>query len=71
MENGFSMYYDDNIFSYNALSKFINGIKNKELQQLFEIVNTNNFELLMQQLDNAARIAEVFGADKKALTKLQ
>lgn len=69
--NGFSISYDNNIFSYNALSKFIHGIKNKELQQLFDIVNTNNFELLMQQLDNAAQIAEVFGADKKIVRKIR
>jgi len=69
--NGFSMSYDNNIFSYNALSKFIHGIKNKELQQLFDIVNTNNFELLMQQLDNAGQIAEVFGADKKVVKKIK
>ena len=53
------------IFSYNALSKFVREIDDKQLQQLFDIVNTNNFELLMQQLDNAAKIAEVFGATKK------
>ena len=69
--NGFSMSYNKDIFSYNALSKFINGIKNKELQQLFEIVNTNNFELLTQQLDNAARIAKIFGADKKIVQKIK
>lgn len=69
--NGFSMSYDKDIFSYNALSKFITGIKDKELQQLFQIVNTNNFELLMQQLDNAARIAEVFGVDKKIVQRIK
>lgn len=69
--NGFSMSYDNNIFSYNALSKFIHEIENKELQQLFDIVNTDNFELLMQQLDNSAQIAEIFGADKKVVEKIK
>lgn len=69
--NGFSMSYDTGIFSYNALANFIKGIDNKELQQLFEIVNTNNFELLMQHLDNAYRIAEVFGADKIIVDKIK
>lgn len=69
--NGFSMSYDHDIFSYNALSKFIYELKDKDLHKLFEIVNTNNFELLMQQLDNAARIAEIFGADKKVVTKIK
>lgn len=69
--NGFSMSYDPEIFSYNALSKFIHRIKDRKLQQLFEIVNTNNFELLMQQLDNAAKIAEVFGTDKKVVKEIK
>jgi hypothetical protein len=69
--NGFSMSYDNKIFSYNALSKFIHEIKNKQLQQLFNIVNTNNFELLMQQLDNAAQIAMIFGADEKVVNKIK
>lgn len=69
--NGFSMSYDDKIFSYNAFSKFIHGLKNKELQQLFDIVNTNNFELLMQQLENAAQIAGVFGAEKEVVKKIK
>ena len=69
--NGFSMAYDNTIFSYNALANFIHNINNKDLQQLFEIVNTNNFELLMQQLDNAAQIAEVFGTGKKVVAKIR
>lgn len=69
--NGFSMSYDSAIFSYNALSKFIYELKDNDLHKLFEIVNTNNFELLMQQLDNAAQIAEVFGADKKVVKKIR
>ncbi len=69
--NGFSMSYDSTIFSYNALSKFIYELKDNDLHKLFKIVNTNNFELLMQQLDNAAQIAEVFGADKKVVKKIR
>lgn len=69
--NGFSMSYDHDIFSYNALSKFIYELDDKNLHQLFEIVNTRNFELLMQQLDNAARIAVVFGASEKVVNKIK
>lgn len=71
MGNGFSMSYDSAIFSYNALSKFIYELKDRELHQLFDILNTNNFELMMQQLDNAAQIAIVFGADKKIVEKIR
>jgi hypothetical protein len=69
--NGFSRSYDDGIFSYKALSEFIYKLPDKDLHKLFEIVNTNNFELLMKQLDDAARIAEIFGADKNVVDKIK
>lgn len=69
--NGFSMSYDAGIFSYKALSEFIYKLPDNDLHKLFEIVNTNNFELLMKQLDDAAKIAEVFGAGKKVVDKIK
>ena len=71
MGNGFSMSYDSTIFSYNALSKFILELKDKELHQLFEILNTNNFELIMQQLDNAAQIVSVFSNNQELVDKIK
>lgn len=69
--NGFSMSYDSGIFSYNALSKFLENLENDILQKLFQIIKTSNFELLMEQLDNVAQIAEVFGADKTVVLKIR
>lgn len=69
--NGFSMSYDAKIFSYNALSQFLDKLDNDVLQKLFQIVKTSNFELMMQQLENVAQIAEVFGADKKVVDKIR
>lgn len=69
--NGFSMSYDSGIFSYNALSKFLENLDNDILQKLFQIIKTSNFELLMEQLDNVAQIAEVFGADKKVVYNIR
>jgi len=69
--NGFSRSYDDGIFSYKALSEFIYKLPDNDLHKLFEIINTNNFELLMKQLDDAAQIAEVFGAGKKVVDKIK
>lgn len=69
--NGFSRSYDDGIFSYNALSEFIQKLPDSDLHKLFQVVNTNNFELLMKQLDDAAKIAEIFGADKKVVKKIK
>lgn len=69
--NGFSMSYDSGIFSYNALSKFLENLDNEILQKLFQIIKTSNFELLMEQLDNVAQIAEVFGADKAVVANIR
>ncbi|MEQ8363974.1 MAG: DUF4917 family protein [Cyclobacteriaceae bacterium] len=69
--NGFSMSYDSGIFSYNALSKFLENLDDEILQKLFQIIKTSNFELLMEQLDNVAQIAEVFGANKKVVAKIR
>ena len=65
--NGFSIAYDPNIFSYNALHTFIHRIDDPLLTKLFDIVNTKNFELVMQQLNNFCELIEAFSTDKKLL----
>jgi hypothetical protein len=50
--NGFSMAYNPEIFSYNALHNFISSQDNLKIKSPFDIVKTKNFELVMQQLDN-------------------
>jgi hypothetical protein len=62
--NGFSMDYDRNIFSYNALNTFIEKTNNPLLQKMFKIINTKNFEQIMLQLDNFCEIANEFSNDK-------
>lgn len=69
--NGFSMAYDSKIFSYNALHRFIEDLDNELLSKLFEIVNTKNFELVMQQLDNFCELIEAFGSDKVLKSKVE
>lgn len=61
--NGFSMAYDNKIFSYNALSNFISNIDNDLLKKLFAIIKTKNFELIMRQLENFSALAHQFGSD--------
>lgn len=68
--NGFSMAYDSKIFSYNALSTFIDEIDNDLLKKLFEVINTKNFELIMQQLDSFIEIASVFGVNQEFIDKI-
>lgn len=49
--NGFSMAYDKEIFSYNALYDFLTSQNDSLLNKLFGAIKTRNFELIMQQLD--------------------
>lgn len=69
--NGFSMSYDRNIFSYNALSNFIETTGDPLIKNLFEKLNTKNFELIMQQLNNFCEVAEIFSDDKTLVPKIK
>jgi len=69
--NGFSMAYDSKIFSYNALSDFIENLDDDLLKKLFATINTKNFELIMRQLDNFIEIAKVFSTDMGFIEKLK
>lgn len=69
--NGFSMSYDAEIFSYNALHGFIEKTNDELLTKLFNIVNTKNFELIMQQLDNFAALIEAFDTDSNLKGKIE
>lgn len=68
--NGFSMAYDSGIFSYNALNTFIDNTSNDLLKKLFNTINTRNFELILQQLDNFIEIAKVFSSDIQLIDKI-
>lgn len=61
--NGFSMSYDINIFSYNALYTFLTSQEDELLNKLFGVIKTKNFELIMQQLDMTIALLEAFGSD--------
>jgi hypothetical protein len=69
--NGFSMAYDTTIFSYNVLSNFIETTGDPLIKSLFQKLNTKNFELIMQQLDNFCEIAEIFSDDKTLVPKIK
>src|SRR5574343_524536 len=64
MGTGFSMAYDKEIFSYNALYNFLQSLEDELLTKLFGAINTKNFELVMQQLDTTIALLEAFGADE-------
>jgi len=59
--NGFSMSYAPDMFSYNALHGFVEKLNNPVLTELFRIVDTHDFERVMQQLDTFAALGRVLG----------
>jgi predicted house-cleaning noncanonical NTP pyrophosphatase (MazG superfamily) len=61
--NGFSVAYDPTIFSYNALHDFVSKLKDKDLSKILEVIETRNFEVIMQYLDNFSALITAFGGD--------
>lgn len=69
--NGFSISYDNKIFSYNALHNFVMGNNDKITNDIFQILNTQNFELVMEQLDNFYNISKILGATQEFISKIE
>lgn len=69
--NGFSMAYDPSIFSYNALSQFLDGLHDDTLTQVMGVIKSNNFELIMRQLDDFSKIAKIFGVEESIINKIK
>lgn len=69
--NGFSMAYDKDIFSYNALHNLIMKCDNQTIKKIFKILNTQNFEIVMQQLDNFAEIAAVLDKNNSLISEIK
>ena len=61
--NGFSVAYDPTIFSYNALHSFVSKLKDDDLSKVLTVVETRNFEIIMQYLDHFSALVEAFGGD--------
>lgn len=68
--NGFSIAYNPSIFSYNALSKFIEDSNNELLGKLFTAIKTRNFEQIMRQLTLSKDIIRAFGGESSLITKI-
>lgn len=61
--NGFSIAYDSTIFSYNALHDFIKNLDDKDLSTILGVIETKNFEVIMQNLDNFSSLIAALGGD--------
>lgn len=69
--NGFSVSYDPKIFSYNALHEFVKNLKDKDLSKILEVIETRNFEVIMQYLDNFAGLVDALGGDPKLKKRVE
>lgn len=69
--NGFSMAYDTAIFSYNALHDFIAKLDDEDLLTILDVIETRNFELIMQHLDNFSALISAFGGDLKLKRRIK
>lgn len=69
--NGFSVSYDPKIFSYNALHEFVTNLKDKDLSKILEVIETRNFEVIMQYLDNFAALVDALGGDPKLKKRVE
>lgn len=69
--NGFSVSYDPNIFSYNALHEFVKNLKDKDLSKILEVIETRNFEVIMQYLDNFAALVDALGGDPELKKRVE
>lgn len=69
--NGFSMSYDKDIFSYNALYTFLSARGDELLDKLFGAIKTKNFELVMQQLDTTIGLLEAFNASSDLVGQIR
>lgn len=63
--NGFSMAYDRDIFSYNALHHFITELDDEDLLKILSVIETRNFKVIMQYLDNFSALITAFGGDAR------
>lgn len=69
--NGFSVSYDPKVFSYNALQEFVKNLKDKDLSKILEVIETRNFEVIMQYLDNFAALVDALGGDPKLKKRVE
>lgn len=69
--NGFSIAYDHEIFSYNALQSFIEELEDPILDELFKITRSKNLEVIMQQLRVVSELLTAFGDTSELTQKVE
>ena len=69
--NGFSMAFDSDIFSYNALHDYIQNSRDPDLKTILGVIETKNFEVIMQQLDTCAALVDAFAGDRALRQRIE
>lgn len=70
MGNGFSVAFDKNIFTYNALADFLISKSDPLINNLFNTIKTKNFELIMQQLKTTIQLLHAFKAEERIISEI-
>jgi hypothetical protein len=68
--NGFSMAYDSAIFSYHALHDFVINQENKDVATILKVIETRNFEIIMQYLDHFSALIAALGGDHRLKNRI-
>lgn len=71
MGNGFSVAFNKDIFTYNALANFLKSSSDNLINTLFNTIKTNNFELIMRQLETTIALLEAFHAEKETIENIR
>lgn len=69
--NGFSIAYNPTIFSYNALSSYIDTTQDEDLKKLFGIIKTSNFEQIMKEIDLFVKLLQTFDNKSFLINKIE
>lgn len=69
--NGFSVAYNPNMFSYNALHDFMSNLQDSDLSKILSVIETRNFEIIMQQLDTCTALIEAFDGNSALKIKIE
>ncbi|ABM28494.1 DUF4917 family protein [Nitratidesulfovibrio vulgaris] len=69
--NGFSIAYSGELFAYSSLySKAILDNNRTRLQRVFDVLNTMDFELVMNTLEGSAKISELYDCKSECFDEM-
>jgi hypothetical protein len=69
--NGFSQAWDHTVFAYESLFGQIDFARQPELREVFEGLETRDFELVIEVLRRASQVSAVYGADANVVRRMK